>query len=27
MTQDTSATCPLTSTVQDSSPVAGQLGR
>lgn len=25
--QDTSATCPLTSTVQDSSPVAGQLGR
>ncbi|WP_236731404.1 hypothetical protein, partial [Mycobacterium tuberculosis] len=26
MTQDTSATCPLTSTVQDSSPVAGQLG-
>lgn len=27
VTQDTSATCPLTSTVQDSSPVAGQLGR
>ncbi|AGL26306.1 hypothetical protein J113_05785 [Mycobacterium tuberculosis CAS/NITR204] len=27
VTQDTFATCPLTSTVQDSSPVAGQLGR